>query len=299
MSNFNYFHGGEAEQFSFFRIPRALIRDKRFQDLSTEAKLLYALMLDRMGLSLQSGWLDEANRVFIYYTVREVEETLSCGHNKAVRLLADLEQFGLIERVKQGQGKPTKIYIKNFTIVESEEQAEAAEVEKSDLKEFEKETCAFPISKPLDCPKGECNYTEKNYTEISYTDPSIHPPTPGARKQEIDRCDLRERLKRQIDYDILKQSYPYDDVESMLEMLVDVMSNSAPTVRIGGQIYPAAAVKERFSQLGREHITYVIDSFKQTTTKINNIRGYLLTALYHAPVTIGPYYSAAVRHDFS
>ena len=102
-----------------------------------------------------------------------------------------------------------------------------------------------------------------------------------------------------IDYDLLQQEYPYDDVDCLLEMLVDVMTSTAPTIRIGGQIFPIDTVKQRFSQLDKEHIAYVIDGIKQTTTKINNIRAYMLTALYHAPVTIGPYYAAAVRHDFS
>ena len=89
MPKFKYFHGDEAEQFSFFRIPHALIKDEQFHGLSTEAKLLYGLMLDRMGLSLRSGWLDDDNRVFIFYTLKEVQETLRCGHNKATRLFRD------------------------------------------------------------------------------------------------------------------------------------------------------------------------------------------------------------------
>ena len=87
-------------------------------------------------------------------------------------------------------------------------------------------------------------------------------------------------------------------MESLLELILDVMTSTAPTIRIGGQVFSIDTVKERFSQLDREHIAYVIDSIKQTTTKINNIRAYFLTALFNAPVTIGPYYSAAVRHDF-
>ena len=93
MPKFNYFHGGEAEQFSFFRIPRTLVGDERFHGLSTEAKLLYGLMLDRMSLSLRSGWLDGDDRVFMFYTLQEVQETLRCGHNKATRLFNDLQQF--------------------------------------------------------------------------------------------------------------------------------------------------------------------------------------------------------------
>jgi len=115
---------------------------------------------------------------------------------------------------------------------------------------------------------------------------------------EIDRCELKEEVKESIEYEYLRQELPNDDVESILELIVDVVSNTAPTMRIGGQVLPSEAVKRRFRQLDSEHIRYVIDSLKQTTTKINNIRAYLLTALYNAPVTIGPYYSAVVRHDF-
>ena len=191
MSKFNYFHGGEAEQFGFFRIPRTFISDERFHGLSTEAKLLYGLMLDRMGLSLRSGWLDDDNRVFIFYTLQEVQETLRCGHNKATKLFHELEQFGLIERVRQGQGKPAKIYVKNFAEEESPEQAED---DKADLKTSEKSTCRPLVSKPLDCPKGAGIYTDKNYNDYSYTDLSINPPTPSAGQEEIERCDQREEI---------------------------------------------------------------------------------------------------------
>lgn len=190
MSNFNYFHGGDAEQFNFFRIPRLLICDKRFQALPVEAKLLYTLLLDRMGLSLRSGWQDENNRAFIFYTLQEAQETLSCGHNKATRLFNELEQFGLIERVKQGQGKPAKIYVKNFA-------DDADKDEKADLKTSEKSTSCPPVSKPLDCPKGAGIYTEKNQTEFSYINQSINPlypqvqPTSG--REWIDGYDCQQR----------------------------------------------------------------------------------------------------------
>ena len=114
----------------------------------------------------------------------------------------------------------------------------------------------------------------------------------------IDRYELREEVKENIEYEHLRQELPYDDVESLLELIVDVLSSTASTMRIGGEVLPVDAVRRRFRQLDSEHIKYIIDSLRQTTTKINNIRAYLLTALYNAPITIGPYYSAAVRHDF-
>ena len=112
-----YFYGHEAEQYSFYRIPKQLISDSRFRNVSTDAKLLYGLMLDRMGLSMKNGWLDEQGRVYIFFVLDEIQDLLQCGHEKAVKLLAELDSekgIGLIERVKQGQGKPTIVYVKQF-----------------------------------------------------------------------------------------------------------------------------------------------------------------------------------------
>lgn len=105
---FDYYYGEESESCSFYRIPRLLIVGERFSGLSMDAKLLYGLMLDRMNLSARNGWYDDAGRVYIYYTLEEIQESMSCGHGKAVRLLAELDTgkgIGLIERTKQGQGK--------------------------------------------------------------------------------------------------------------------------------------------------------------------------------------------------
>lgn len=189
--NFDYYYGDESNQFAFYRIPRQLITGEAFKKLSTDAKLLYGLLLDRMGLSAKNGWYDDMGRVFIYYTLDEIQEDLDCGHEKAVRLLAELDTgkkgFGLIERVKQGQGRPAKIYVKRFT------------------------TRAIP-------------------------------PQPAA-PQDIPRLPI-----------------------------------------FGSQDFGKS---------------YVFDCLRRNTTQVRNIRAYLLTALYNAPVTINNYYQAAVQHDFS
>lgn len=114
----DYFYGDESEQFIYFRIPRLLITSPRFKHLSTDAKLLYGMLLDRMSLSAKNNWYDEDGRVYIYYTVEEICGDMNCGRDKAMKLLAELDTgkgVGLIERIKQGQGKPTKIYVKRFT----------------------------------------------------------------------------------------------------------------------------------------------------------------------------------------
>lgn len=309
----DYFYGDEAEQFQFFRIPRQLITNPRFKHLSTDAKLLYGMLLDRMSLSAKNSWCDANGRVYIYYTVDEICADINCGVNKAIKLLAELDTgkgVGLIERVKQGQGKPAKIYVKRFTTGRNSVTSEPAppdplppERQSADFDFSKVQNFHFQSSRPLestsaDLSKGEGSYNKINQTDFSHTDPSIYPPAPGTDQMGMDRYEVREEIKANIDYEHLRRQCPYDDVESLLELMVDVVSSTAATIRIGGEVLPAETVKQRFRQLDSGHIEYVIDSLKQTTTKINNIRAYLLTALYNAPVTIGPYYSAAVRHDF-
>ena len=131
---FDYYYGTEAEQFLFFRIPRVLIQDPRFKQVSTDAKLLYGLMLDRMSLSMKNGWLDEENRVYIIYTLENIMEDLNCGKDKGVKILAELDTvkgIGLIERKKRGLGKPSIIFVKNFVSLVVEKKTEAEKEEDS------------------------------------------------------------------------------------------------------------------------------------------------------------------------
>ena len=183
--NFSYFYGEESEQFSYFRIPRLLVRSKRFKTLSTDAKLLYGLMLDRMGLSAKHGWYDELGRVYIYYTLDEIQTDLMCGHNKAVRLLAELDTgkdgFGLIERVKQGQGRPAKIYVKKFTTTDVPEtplSAPISDFPDSEIQTSQNQTSRLPLLGSQDFPKREASYLDNIYGRNSDT-PRHEPEADG------------------------------------------------------------------------------------------------------------------------
>lgn len=112
---YEYFYGAQAEQFSFYRIPKALFTEPNFRELSTDAKVLYGILLDRMSLSLKNQWLDAQNKVYIIFTVEEIMDALNCANQKATRLMVELEkQAGLIERKRQGLGRPNLIYVKNI-----------------------------------------------------------------------------------------------------------------------------------------------------------------------------------------
>lgn len=114
---FDYFYGIESEQFSFIRLPKLLFRDRHFEGLSLEAKVVYGLLLDRMSLSLKNSWIDDDNRVYIIYTITSIAEDIACSKDKAGRILSELDSLkgiGLIERKRRGLGKPDIIYVKNF-----------------------------------------------------------------------------------------------------------------------------------------------------------------------------------------
>lgn len=136
----DYFYSIEAEQFAFFRIPKVLIKNEMYKGISNAAKLLYGMLLDRMSLSLKNSWLDENSRVYIYYSVQELCEDLNCSKPTVVKLLAELDSvngIGLIEKKRQGFGKPDRIYVKNFIAQNKTEEQEKVkpEIENKDEKE--------------------------------------------------------------------------------------------------------------------------------------------------------------------
>ena len=312
---FDYYYGDESSQFSFYRIPRQLITGDLFKRLSTDAKLLYGLLLDRMGLSVKNGWYDDLGRVYIYYTLSEIQEDLNCGHDKAVKLLSELDTgkgFGLIERVKQGQGRPTKIYVKRFTTKavpppppEPEQEPPprlpvigSADFGKAEVKTSDYQKSRLRETRSPDFGKSAGSYIKSIQTDPIQLNPSIHPSPSPLCGTMMDRYDCRREVEENIDYTILCERYGREDMDEMAELITDVLCTNRSTFRIGGEDLPAAQVKSRFYKLDSGHLEYVFDCLRKNTTQIRNIRAYLLTALYNAPATISNYYQAEVQHDF-
>lgn len=331
---FDYYYGIEAEQFSFYRVPRLLIKDERFKGLSSDAKLLYGLMLDRMSMSMKNGWLDDENRAYIIYTIDNIREDLGCSKEKAVKVLAELDAskgIGLIEKIRRGLGKPDIIYVKNF-VIQDEGRKEplnadvSAEVGKTDFKRSEKPTSRsqknrlqevgktdFSRSEKLtsrgrenqlqEVGESDPNYTnynqiEKNYTDMSYTNP-INQST--GKADAIDETSAYMALIRDnLDYEHHMKYGQHGDremYEEIYETVCDVVCVKRKTIRINGEEYPYELVKSRFLKLNSSHVEYVMGCMRETVTKITNIRAYLITALYNAPSTMSHYYQQEVQHD--
>ncbi len=185
-----------------------------------EAKVLYGLMLDRMGLSVRNGWLDGEGRVYIYFTLDDALAMLGCGKDKAVRLFKELGAsggIGLIECRKQGQGRPARIYVKNFTLPpDSEECTPHLAPEGPPAQTSEKPKSTLLESRSQDCGRTAAIKTDKNHTELSDTESSIHPPaplpSPGRRQRDVrDRMDqmdaYRALVHENISYEGLSDDY--------------------------------------------------------------------------------------------
>ena len=359
----DFYYGREAEQFTFYRLPKALITDERFKEMTNNAKLLYGLMLDRMSLSKKRGWLDEENKVFIKYSLNNIEEDLNISRKTSGSLLKELEAIGLIEMVQQ-TGVANIIYVKNFVSEECQEvhklgdskkqceketsvKSELVEkgnqcknstsenftlVEKSDQCKNSTSVNIVPVEKRNQCKNGtsgafepveklhQCNFdtgTRVKTTPVPVE--KLHPSNieienkmnnTNPISQSYQRFDGNDRMdeveaymaliRDNIDYDIMMQDYEWryrDMYEELYQIICDVVCVPRQVIRIEGEDYPYSLVKSKFLKLNKSHLEYVISCMERNTTKIANIKAYLITALYNAPNTITHFYSAEVNHD--
>jgi len=268
----DYFYGQSGELFAYFRIPKALFQDSRFRQLSTDARTLYGILLDRMSLSVKNNWLDEQGRVYIIYTVREVQESLCCAEHKAVKLFRELEQTDLIERKRRGLGRPSLIYVKNFS---------------SGLPKAQVRNCANSNSCAAENavqvqPKAQSNKTEKNKTERN------NPFFPD----ETDRLTQREQLEdyfyQALEVELLLRLCPDDEdtIYQIVDLLVDTCSAKRKMLRVAGDDKPTEVVRSRLKKLNADHIRFVLGCLAENTSPVRNMKQYLLAALFNAPTTM-------------
>ena len=278
----DYFYGQSGELFSYFRIPKALFQDSRFRQLSTDARTLYGILLDRMSLSAKNGWLDEQGWVYIIYTVREVQESLCCAEHKAVKLFRELEQADLIERKRRGLGRPSLIFVKNFS----------TEVSKMHPLNCANSNSGAVQNAVQEQPKPQCNKTDKNKTERNKPDP-IH--SGNIREQ------LEDYFYQALEVELLFRLHPDDEdtIYQIVDLLVDTCSTKRKMLRIAGDDKPAEVVRSRLKKLNADHIRFVLGCLSETTVPVRNMKQYLLASLYNAPTTMSLYYQNKTNHDFA
>jgi hypothetical protein len=254
---------------------------------------------------------------------------------KLMKELDDNQGIGLIEKKRLGLGKPNVIYVKNFILKEkcSPEQRGKApenlgntqnsenhnsrivkttnqELPESQFKNDENHTSRIVEITTQEVPNSQSNNTDINNTDFNETDfneidsiQSYLSPSAGevrpVGEDVIERMETyRALIQENIDYECFLDRREKEDVDELIELMVEIlMMPDDSVVRIGGADKPVSVVKSRFLKLTYSHIEYVLFSLHRNTSKVANIRAYLLTTLYNSSMTMNHYYQAEVNHD--
>ena len=316
---FKYFYGAEADMFNFYRLPKALFTNDYFKDLFLPAKVLYGIMLDRMSLSIKNRWFDDQNRPYIYFGIEDAIEYLNCSRGTAVKAIQALDEetgIGLIEKCRHGQGKANRFYVKSFVINEQGEgkKAEDKNVDNfSEVQNLDDKKSKIYTSRSSKNGIQEVQILAPNKTNINNTlqsntesNPIVSADRPIRVSRGYDAIGEAEAyaklIKSNIDYDCLLERYgapgEREVVEGLYTLIMETVLSKNEYIHIAGNKYPANIVKSKFEKLNFLHVEYVMDMMRINTTKVRNIKKYLLAALFNAPTTMTSYYQAEVNHDF-
>lgn len=320
---FEYYYGSQADQFSFIKIPKAMLTEEVYSTLSLQAKMLYGVLLDRMNLSMKNGWFDAENKVFIICQITEIQDYLGFSKKKAIDYLNELEEFGLVEKKRRGLGLPSILYVKSF-LVQKDCSVKNASTELSVFRSNNLGTSRvvdFDTSRSVDLETSRSseialqevsksvpliNNTKENNTKGSNHQSNQDDPVIGISEEkvvpeEIESVrDVYEKIiKENIEYDYLIQAewIKKEEIDELVTLMVDTVSYECKKMRIGGRDIPYQEVKSRFLKLTRSHIEYVLEALEANCTNIKDTYRYNLTALFNAPTTISNYYRALVKHD--
>ena len=359
---FNYYYGSQADQFNFIKIPKTMIIDPLFANLSLTSKVLYGILLDRMNLSMKNHWLDGENRVYIIYQIAEIQEDMGLSKKKAIEYLSELEKFGLVEKKRRGLGLPSLLYVKSFIVEKVDTSVDEDSISEDSLREGNKTSRSVEMGtsrgvkmrtsrssengssrsvkmKPQEVPdmvppinntyksNTKENNTESNLIlserEVDYVDKidemeNINNQNGLNEISAMDNCNelceeknsnnqngideleiYTEIIKENIEYKQILHQYSYDEelIQGIFQLILETVISQNKYIIIASDKYPMALVKSKFLKLNKSHVEYVINSMKTNTTKIKNIKKYLLAALFNASTTIEGYYQAEVNHD--
>ncbi|MGN0241540.1 MAG: DUF6017 domain-containing protein [Candidatus Weimeria sp.] len=309
---FDYFHGDESNMHAFVRVPKALITEPAFESLDNDDRLAYAIMLDRVSLSIKNNWIDAKKRVFIYFSIEDACNELNIGKTKVQKIFRKLDidtGVGLIERVNQGQGKPALIYVKNFFVdgvgcVDNSEKS-GSDCCKTAVKTIANQHPRLPQNGILDYRETASNNTKENNTELIKSNPiSSATQYDGMGKDANVQSDYEvyeSLVKKNIEYDYLVTSdqYKYDKetIDGIVDLMTGIMTTKRQYIVICGDTKPRDVVKSQLMKLNQFHIGYVVDCLKKNDTKVKNMKQYMLAALYNAPITMDSYYDNWVNSD--
>ncbi len=326
---FEYFSGREPASNCYFIIPKCLNTDPELRKLSVEARYLYGLMLDRMKLSAIKNLVDKQGKTYIYYGWEEISKDIGKGRNTVFKLLEELDMesgVGLIERVKLGQGRPTRIYVmriveaeqeydpeeydfgdydtaKKFTIRDSREKVDVSESQELNFKNTEnRDSGVTDFNTQEVYEQGRINKNNINKNNYNKNLIRIYPSKSSqmdGMRSDSDETASRLYVREDLGTDHLCEMYPADEekIRGIEDLIVDVLTSNRQKMFVGGEERETNMVKGRFMKLTESHIETVLGKWDELTKKPNNARAYLLTMLYNVSITAKAEFQARMRQD--
>ena len=294
---FNYYYGKEAEAFSFFRIPKLLFTDEAFRILSSDAKVLYGILLDRMSLSMKNGWIDEENKVYIIFTIEEIAETMCCATQKATKILQELDDkkgIGLIEKKRLGLGRPNILYVKNFIIQLSDEEGIEKDEDftgeeeiinqkllSSQLKNYENHNSGNVKITKQELLKSQCNKTSINNTKYNDTDYNNTSPISPSKEnfvrgslynqdKDMEVELIRKVIKQKIEYTVLIEEEEKERIDLIINLMTEAIQHKKD-IKVNQNSVNYKTVRERLLSLKKEHIKYVLSVLGKNRQNIKNL----------------------------
>lgn len=262
--------------FAFYRLPKALFSDQSYSQLSSLAKLLYAILLDRMSLSQANGekWRDKNGNTFVYYTLDEVTEVLRCSKDTASRLMKELEQAALITRYRQGLGKPNMIFVSPYGTLQS--------CNKNPL---------ISTSGVLISP------TPEGGNSVGINTQTINKAINNYSHMSVEEAKML--TKTLIHYDILQQDVDVALLDSIVEVMQDVFVQTAPSIYISGESLMRSEVQSKLAGTNDMTVRYVCDRIRTEPRRITNPKAFILARLCDSHNIIDLFYQSQVDHDLT
>ena len=297
-----------VSDFPFIRFPAALVKLPCFKALSADAKLLYALIVDRFNLSIANKWRDENGTPYVYFSIDSVMESIGCAKAKAVKLMDTLEDWGLIRRAKQGLGKPNRIYVldpalldqfENRTTLSTSSSTDqfdsdtSSEIKPvgnqttlstdqfdnqtgSDQFDFDTSSIIKPKKFDFQTPevwKSNSNQTKYNQTKYNQTERT---------ERETKVPALVSGVMNQSAKEILCQDFDEAVVKKTSSLLYELVATPSQHVRVDNTLTSGYALSQQLANISVEQIQSALNNFTARTCPAAEERDYLLTALYDA-----------------
>ena len=285
MGEYDYFYPHNSDQYAFYRIPKRLFTDDDLRTMANGSKILYGLLLDRVDLSARNRWIDESNRIFIIYPREEICDQMGCAPKTATKLIVELEDRGLVERKIQGLGKPAVLYVKNFA-----SRVHDLPVRRGNFYPSGGEDNTLSEGYVLPGNNTEYRDTKWSDTDLIFSGGEMR-----------DRKQLEAYFREHLGYQELIREFPSDreTIDGLITIVTDCCSSSQKYISISGDKKPVSVIRSQLMKLTPDHIRYVLNGIKGVKSDIRNIKQYLISSLYNAPITIDPYYTALVNHDIA